>query len=171
MKTIYLARHAKSSWDSAVTNDFDRPLNERGEADAIKVGEELMRLAWFPEKFIVSPAIRAKQTCEVYCEIIGYPVADIEWNEKIYEAHTVTLLQLLTSLDEYTQSVMLIGHNPAIENLLVHLCGSAKVSEHQQQDGKLFTTANIAKITTDAAWQDLAMEEMSLRQLLRPKEI
>lgn len=171
MKTIYLARHAKSSWGNPVKTDFDRPLNKRGQADAIKMGEELKRLAWLPEKIIASPAIRAKQTVKAYCEIIDYPIQSIEWNSEIYAAYIITLLQLLTNLSENTKSVMLVGHNPALEDLLVHLCGYAKVSQCQQKDGKIFTTANIAKITTNVAWKDLVMDEMQLEGLLRPKEL
>jgi len=171
MKTIYLARHAKSSWSSGADTDFDRPLNERGEADAIKIGEELKRLDWLPEKIIASPAIRAKQTCEVYCETLGYSVRDIEWNSEIYEARTITLLHLLASLDETTKSVMLMGHNPAMEDLLVLLSGYSTVCKHQQSDGKIFTTANIVKLTTDATWTELVSDEIRLEKLLRPKEI
>ena len=171
MKTIYLARHAKSSWNSVAVSDFDRPLNRRGEADAVKMGEELKRLDWLPEKIIASPAIRAKQTCKSYCEILDYPVANVEWNSEIYAAHMITLLQLLLSLNESINSVMLIGHNPAMEDLLVHLCGYSKVSEQQQKDGKIFTTANVAKLSTNVEWKDLVMDEMSLDKMLRPKEI
>jgi len=171
MKTIYLARHAKSSWNSVAISDFDRPLNRRGEADAVKMGEELKRLDWLPEKIIASPAVRAKQTCKAYCEILDYPVANVEWNSEIYAAHTITLLQLLLSLNESINSVMLIGHNPAMEDLLEHLCSYAKVSEQQQKDGKIFTTANVAKLSINAKWKDLVMGDMNLDRLLRPKEI
>lgn len=171
MKTIYLARHAKSSWSSGAVTDFNRPLNERGHEDAIKIGEELKRLEWLSEKIIASPAIRAKQTCEIYCEILDYSVSDVEWNSDIYEAQTITLLYLLSSLNESTKSVMLIGHNPAMEELLVLLCGHSTVSQHQQSDGKIFTTANIVKLTTDATWTQLVTDEIRLEKLLRPKEI
>ena len=171
MKTIYLARHAKSSWNSGSDTDFDRPLNSRGEADAIKMGEELLRLSWMPEKIIASPAIRVKQTCQAYCEILGYQIGNIEWNSEIYSAYTITLLQLLTGLNESTQSVMLIGHNPAMEELLVHLCGHSQVNDQQQSDGKIFTTANVAKLTTNATWKNLVTDEMKLEKLLRPKEL
>ena len=171
MKTIYLARHAKSSWNSDASSDFDRPLNKRGESDSEKIGKELKRLHWMPEKIIASPAIRAKQTCKAYCSELDYPLANVEWNSEIYAAYTVTLLQILTSLEESIKSVMLIGHNPAMEDLLVHLCGYAKINEQQQKDGKIFTTANVAKLTCNSAWKDLVTNEMHLEKLLRPKEL
>ena len=171
MKTIYLARHAKSSWNSITNSDFNRPLNKRGESDAVAMGEELKRLAWLPEKIIASPAIRVKQTCKSYCDILEFPQGEVEWNPDIYEAHTITLLQILTNLDEITNSVMLIGHNPATEHLLEHLCGATQVKEQQQADGKLFTTANVAKLTMHSQWKDLVMDELHLVNLIRPKEI
>lgn len=171
MKTIYLARHAKSSWDSGASSDFDRPLSHRGENDATRIGAELKNLNWLPEKIIASPAIRAKQTCNLYCDEIDFSLDHVEWNRDIYSAYMVTLLHLLASLKQDIQSVMLIGHNPAMEDLLVHLCGYASVAEYQQKNGKIFTTANIAKITTQVDWKDLIMEEAKLVSIMRPKEI
>lgn len=171
MKTIYLARHAKSSWNMNFTKDFDRPLNKRGEADAVKMGEQMKLLAWLPEKIIASPAQRVKQTSATYCDIINYPTENIEWNAEIYEAYTITLLQILTDLDQGINSVMLIGHNPSMEDLLVQLCGMAQVSERQQADGKIMTTANIAKVTSNGKWKDLVNDEIILEKLLRPKEL
>ncbi len=171
MKTIYLARHAKSSWDSGAESDFDRPLNDRGESDAIKLGKELKIQNWIPEKIIASPAIRAKQTCKSFCEGMEYPFDHVEWNRDIYSAYMVTLLHMLAALDEKVSSVMLLGHNPAMEDLLVHLCGYASAAEYQLKNDKLFTTANVAKIETSVDWKDLIMDEANLISILRPKEI
>ena len=171
MKTIYLSRHAKSSWDSLAATDFDRPLSKRGEADALRIGEELSRLGWFPDKIIASPAIRAKQTCKILCDSINYPIDKVEWNSEIYAAYMVTLLHVLASQDAAVNSVMLIGHNPAMEDLFVHLCGYEAINEIKQGNGKIFTTANVSKITTDVDWGNLVMHEAHLEKLLRPKEL
>jgi len=171
MKTIYLARHAKSSWNMNFSKDFDRPLNKRGESDAAKMGEEMKTRLWRPETIIASTAERVKQTCVAYCESIDYSINDIEWDANIYEAYTVTLVQILTRLDEGTNSAMLIGHNPAMENLLQQLVGNGKARTYQQSDGKLFTTANIAKLTFDGTWKDLILNDVELEELLRPKEL
>ena len=171
MKTIYLARHAKSSWNTEVTSDFERALNERGKADSIKMAEELRRLMWLPEKIIASPAVRVKQTCKAYCEILEYPLGEVEWNSDIYEAYAVTLLQVLANLDEGIQSVMLIGHNPSLEDVLMNLCGRSALKEHSQVNGKIFTTANIAKLITNSPWKDLITDDVLLDEILRPKEL
>jgi phosphohistidine phosphatase len=171
MKTIYLARHAKSSWDSDATTDYDRPLSQRGENDAIRMGAELANLGWLPEKISASPAMRAKQTCESLCDQLGISNNSIEWNEDVYAAYTVTLLQIITNQVESVSSVMLVGHNPSMEDLLVHFCGADQLRGSVQDNGKLFTTGNVAKITVDSSWKDLAMGDAKLEVLLRPKAL
>ena len=165
-KIIYLARHAKSSWSSQASNDFDRPLSQRDESDAHLIASELSKQNWKPEKIIASPALRAKQTCLAFCESLNIPDGIVEWDKNIYEAHMITLLQKLSSLPESLQSVMLIGHNPSMENLLLHL------SDHvpRQDNGKILTTGNVAKLSTSTLWEDMILQNMTLKGLLRPKE-
>ncbi len=170
-KTIYLARHAKSSWDSDADNDFDRPLSDKGFHHAKRMGAELNRLSWKPEIIISSPALRASQTCQTYCKQLGFPIAQVEWNKDFYSAYTVTLLHSLTSVNENTRSVMLVGHNPSMEDLLVHLCGETATSKHKQSNGKLFTTGNVMKLSFNGEWKDLVMSDNSLDGILRPKEL
>jgi len=168
-KIIYLARHAKSSWDSGVATDFERPLSGRGMADAVRMGDELLRLGWKPEKIISSPAVRAKQTCQTLCDKLDFAFDQVDWDEDIYAAYTVTLLQILSGLAESTQSVMLLGHNPAMEDLLEHFCGDASV--YRQKNGKLFTTGNVVKISAETSWKALTMCEAEIEKILRPKAL
>lgn len=171
MKTIYLARHSKSSWNSDASNDFDRPLSNRGFTDAEKMGKHLHHLEIKPEKIISSPATRAKQTCESYCEQLNIPRNKIEWNSEIYAAYTVTLLHILTAQPETVKSIMLVGHNPAMEDLLVHLCGDSTMDNQRQENGKLLTTGNVAEITVSVPWKQLVMHDAEFNFLLRPKEL
>lgn len=170
-KTIYLARHAKSSWTSNAPNDFERPLSERGLLNARSMGLELARLNWKPDIVISSSALRANQTSLILCKNIGFAFDHIVWNKEIYGAYMVTLLHILSSQSETISSTMLVGHNPAMEDLLLHLCGEGIWKHHAQENGKLFTTGNIAKISFDDSWKNLAMHESELVQLLRPKEL
>lgn len=170
-KILYLARHAKSSWNSDAHSDFDRPLSKRGKSDARRMGLELNSLDWRPDKIIASPAIRAKQTCHALCNALDILPQTVVWNRDIYAAYVITLLHLLSRQLESTKSVMLIGHNPAMEDLLVHLCSEFVYRTHSQKNGKLLTTGNVAKITLSADWKDLVMCEARLVQLLRPKEL
>jgi phosphohistidine phosphatase len=168
-KTIYLARHAKSAWNSPAPTDFDRPLNDRGMTDAIRIGKALKSMNWKPEKIISSPALRAQLTCLAYCKTIGFDELAVEWRKDFYAAYMVTLLQALTNLPETVKSVMLIGHNPAMEDLLEHLCGD--ISELLQKNGKLLTTGNVARLSIKSHWKNLLMNEATIVKLLRPKEL
>ena len=168
-KIIYLARHAKSSWKSDAITDFDRPLSNRGVSDAVGVGDALNRLGWKPEKVISSPAIRAKQTCKTLCEKLTIPVGSVVWNKDIYAAYVITLLHILSVLPESTKSVMIIGHNPAMEDLLLHFCEDA--NSYRQKDGKLLTTGNVVKISITSDWKDLTLCDAVLEKILRPKEL
>lgn len=170
-KTIYLARHAKSSWNLGFTKDFDRPLNKRGEQNAVTMAQALKARAWLPELILASPAMRAKQTCEAYCAGLGVPLQTVEWDASIYEAYTITLIQLLMRLPDTTQSVMLIGHNPSLDSVMEQLLESHSVRSAQQADGKLLTTGNVAKLVFTGNWQDLLAADISLDELLRPKTL
>ena len=170
-KTIYLARHAKSSWTSLARSDYDRPLSNRGIRDVANMGVKLKQLDWKPEVVISSPAVRATKTCRILCESIGYPSHQIIWDKNIYAAYMVTLLQILSHQAETTKSIMLVGHNPAMEDLLLHLCGEGLWQNHAQKNGKLFTTGNIAKISFNHSWKNLAIGNTELIKLLRPKEL
>ena len=170
-KTIYLARHAKSSWNSPAQNDFERPLSRRGMADAQRVASELAHRQWIPEKMISSPAERAKQTCHAFCEGIHYPQEDVIWEPALYGAYTITLLQLISHLPEALNSVMLIGHNPAMEDCLEHLCDAAVFEKLRQVNGKLFTTSNVARLHLSVPWKDIVMQQADLESLIRPKAL
>ena len=168
-KIIYLARHAKSAWDTAAPTDYDRPLSGRGMDDAIHMGKALNARGWKPEKIISSPALRAQLTCLAYCEYLGFDENLVDWRKDHYAAYMVTLLQSLTSLPETVSSIMMLGHNPAIEDLLVHLGGD--MTGYQQKNGKLFTTGNVVKLSVNEKWEDLMMSEPTMVKLLRPKEL
>lgn len=170
-KTIYLARHAKSSWTSLAKRDFDRPLSQRGLKDASLIGMHMDNLNWQPDTIISSPALRAKETCHLLSESIRFPANKIIWNNDIYAAYTVTLVHIINALPEYQQSVMLVGHNPSMEEFLAHLCGEDVWQDYAQTNGKLLTTGNIAKISFSGSWKNLTMGQASLARLLRPKEL
>ena len=170
-KTIYLARHAKSSWNSDAGSDYDRPLSERGFSDAKKMAKHLKAQNWEPDYVIASPALRVRQTLQAYAEALDLSSDQIEWNNNFYAAYTVTLLHALMRLPETIGSVMLVGHNPSMEDALFHLCDADELRTHQQKNGKLFTTGNIARLQLDTRWKELSMADAPLEALLRPKAL
>lgn len=114
MKTLYLLRHAKSSWDDPELRDFERPLNERGLHDVPEMARRFKSRHDGPDCMVSSPATRAKTTATLMAEHIGFPVADIVSNSELYFAGSAMFLRAASLLDQDCQSAMLVGHNPAI---------------------------------------------------------
>lgn len=121
MKTLYLVRHAKSSWKNQGLIDFDRPLNKRGKRDAPFMGEVLNDKKINPDFIISSSAKRAKKTATEIAAKIGFPLKKISFNDEIYEASMSTLVNLIKKLNNKYESVMIFGHNPGLTVLNNHI--------------------------------------------------
>jgi len=116
MKTLYLVRHAKSSWDYPDLDDFERPLNKRGMRDAPKMGKRLKERDILPDLLLSSPATRAINTAREIAYQIDYPEENIETDEEIYHAGKDILLRVLRAQNDSINSIMLFGHNPGFTN-------------------------------------------------------
>lgn len=121
-KTIYLVRHAKSSWKDAILSDYDRPLNKRGKQNAPEMGQRLAEKAILPDWLLSSPAKRAKHTAQAMASALGYPENKIHWLEELYHASSNYLLSQLQNISDQYESVMLVGHNPGLTELQNILC-------------------------------------------------
>lgn len=160
MKTLYIFRHAKSSWDNPNLADFDRPLNDRGLKTAPFMGEIMFKNNFQPELVLSSPAVRAKETVNLLKTSANLP-SKVEFDERIYEASPQTLLNVVSELDETAKSAMLVGHNPGLEGLIKVLTG-----EFEQMP-----TAALAVIDLETeSWNDITSESGKLRTIIRPKE-
>ena len=111
-KVLYIARHAKSAWDNPGVPDHDRPLMEKGINKTKLVAGFLSEKNVKPDLIISSSALRARQTAELIAEEIGYPEQEIKIESKIYGADEDDLFDILFSLPNDINSVMLVGHNP-----------------------------------------------------------
>jgi phosphohistidine phosphatase len=117
MKKLYLVRHAKSSWDDIAMDDFDRPLNDRGEKDAPHMAKLLKHRDVLPDRMISSPANRALSTCRAFAKVLGFEKKKIISEQKLYHAGSETILKVLAALPEHKGKedvVLLFGHNPGI---------------------------------------------------------
>jgi phosphohistidine phosphatase len=118
MKKLYLVRHAKSSWDNVEMDDFNRPLNERGEKDAPHMAKLLKHRDVVPDRMITSPANRALSTCLLFAKTLGFDKKRITSDQKLYHAGPDTIIKVLASLGEHKSGdeeiVLLFGHNPGI---------------------------------------------------------
>lgn len=123
MKTLYLIRHAKSSWEYPELTDHDRPLNKRGKRDAPKMGKRLQKRAVMPDLIISSTANRALTTCEIIADTIGYSKARIVADRNVYHAGCDTLLRVVNNVNDHFTSLMLVGHNPGFTDFANQLSG------------------------------------------------
>ncbi|ANT65918.1 SixA phosphatase family protein [Prosthecochloris sp. CIB 2401] len=123
MKTLVLVRHAKSSWESAAQDDFDRPLNQRGQHDAPIMARRVMEKGVRPDLLVSSPAMRAITTAEIFVVTMGLPQELLRENREIYEAGLNELVRIVRELPEGAETVLLFGHNPGITLLNKFLCG------------------------------------------------
>ena len=123
MKTLFLIRHAKSSWDDVSLPDKERPLNDRGRRDAPKMGERLAKRDVKPDLILSSPAVRALSTAEIIAGKLGYRRRDIVVTEQLYAAEVDDLLDVIHQLDDRLERVMLFGHNPELTGLAHRLTG------------------------------------------------
>ncbi|RRQ19970.1 SixA phosphatase family protein [Thiohalobacter thiocyanaticus] len=166
-KTLALLRHAKSDWDAGTT-DIDRPLNKRGKKDAPSLGRWLQRQAWRPQLILSSPAVRARQTIEAVIEQAGMQDVELRWEEELYLASRKSLLQRIRGLSQETKSVLLVGHNPGLEEVLEYLSRTAVPTTDSD---KLFTTANLALLRLDGNWKDAGRGTAELVELVRPRDL
>ncbi len=114
MKTLFLIRHAKSSWDNLDLADIDRPLNDRGKRDAVRMGKRLKEKGIHPELLITSPAKRAHSTCKRIAEALGCSLTQIIKEHTLYHAAPEQILTVLHTLKNNMDTVFAFGHNPGI---------------------------------------------------------
>ena len=114
MKTLYLLRHAKSSWNFNELSDQERPLNDRGRDDAPAMGKALAKRHIRPDLVVSSPAVRAMSTAVLVAREMQYPHDKIVVEPGIYGADVEDLLAVIHSLPDAAGSVLLVGHNPTI---------------------------------------------------------
>jgi phosphohistidine phosphatase len=150
MKIVLILRHAKSSWSDSGLADIDRPLNKRGKRDAPRIGTLLREEDSVPDLILSSPALRARKTAEAVGESSGYE-GEIEINDDFYPGDPQAYIETLQSLPDDIQSVMVVGHNPGLEELLDTLTGESAA----------LPTAALAKVQFSIrSWLELNEEPM-----------
>ena len=123
MKTLLILRHAKSSWKDAGLLDHDRPLNKRGKRDAPRVGRLILQQGLVPDLIISSTAKRARSTAKRVAKACGYG-GEIRSTPQLYHAPAGIYIEVLNYLSDDYSRVMVIGHNPGMEELVARLARS-----------------------------------------------
>ena len=161
MRTLYLLRHAKSSWKDANLADFDRPLSGRGRRAAETVGLFLKEKEITFDLVVSSPAVRARQTIEIVLRSAKQR-PELRFDERIYEATVGRLLEIVSQLENEHKAVLLVGHNPGMQELLALLTGQSEE----------YRTAALTKITfKNLKWAEVGNKKGSLEWLVKPKEL
>ena len=118
MKKIILIRHAKSDWDNPSLPDYDRPLADRGLRDAPQMATSLKNRGVHLDLICSSTAQRAKQTACITAKVLGYSEEEIHWEKSLYHASASHLLQVIQSQSDQVQTLVLVGHNPGLTELI-----------------------------------------------------
>jgi phosphohistidine phosphatase len=163
MKTLLLLRHAKSSWKNESLDDHDRPLNERGKKEAPKMGQLLLEEHLLPDIILSSDAKRCRRTVERVCDAAGYR-GETVLSSELYLANPATYLKAIARQSEQTSRLLVVGHNPGLEELLESLIGRYEP----------MTTAALAHIRFDnlERWSDTnASTRGELVKLWQPMEL
>lgn len=161
MKTLLLLRHAKAENGSAGLPDFDRALNDRGRKEAQAVGTFTRQQNLGLDLALSSPAKRARETTELVLSSAGL-VVEVRYEQPIYEAGPLRLLEVVSQIEEERGAVLLVGHNPGMEELLQLLTDRM---EH-------LATGTLAKVDLKtASWSKVLKEKGSLDWIVKPKEL
>lgn len=123
MKTLFLVRHGQSSWDDVKLADRDRPLTDKGRRDATKMGKRLAEAEVTVDAIVASPAMRALATAEAIARKLDFKRKHIAQDELLYSGQLDDLLQLIQKVGDDHKRVMLVGHNPLLSELVLHLAG------------------------------------------------
>jgi phosphohistidine phosphatase len=146
VRQLLILRHAKSSWANSSLDDWHRPLNERGLRDAPRVGEWLRARSLVPDLILTSDAIRARTTAQAVAASAGY-ARELGIEPSLYLATPADIITVVNRVpDDTARSVMIVGHNPGLEDLIEQLTG----------EGRDLPTAALVhlELLTDS-WRDL----------------
>ncbi len=162
MKTVLILRHSKSSWSNPGLADIDRPLNKRGKRDAPRMGAWLDAQELIPDLILSSPARRARKTAQAVSDYSSYD-GEIETVPDFYPGDPYTFIDTLMSIPDEYQSVMIVAHNPGLEELLYALSG----------ESARMPTSSLAQVELPLdSWRDLDDEiDGKLVNFWRVKEL
>lgn len=169
MKTLYLLRHAKSSWKDPRRDDFDRPLSKRGRAAAQDIGKFLAEHAIAPAHILCSPARRTRETLE-RAQKKWHRTTSIDYERSLYLADQASLAEHLRRLSDVLPSVMLIGHNPGLQNLALMIVGDDDPLRPQVNE-KFPTGALLVLSLSIERWRDVAPASGRIERLVLPRDL
>ena len=164
MKSLYLLRHAKSSWAEHGLSDKQRPLAKRGLHDAPMMGERFNSRGESLDRVISSPAVRAHTTAQLFCEACGFPPQDIELESDLYFLGSGSIEDVILNQDDQLRALMLVFHNPDITYFANSFDDEVRIDN--------VPTSGLIKLTCDIAqWRDWSRANTAFEYFDYPKNL
>jgi phosphohistidine phosphatase len=169
-KQLVLLRHAKSSWDDPFVEDFERPLAKRGRSAAAQVAAWFGRHRVQPDLILCSPAVRTRETLALVKDALG-DRAKVDYDKGLYLAEPDELLARIRAADDAVTCLMVIGHNPGMQELALMLLGPGAKKSRARLEEK-FPTAAIARFTVPVVhWTEVQPGGAALVDFVRPADL
>ncbi len=169
VKTLYLLRHLKSSWDEPGLPDRERPLAPRGRRAGKKLARRLRKERATPDVVLCSPSVRTRETLEAILPALGDPV--IEFRDELYAASGDELFEAVRGVAPDVSSVLVIAHNPGIQVLAIALAGRGDEEARERLDEK-FPTGALATLQFDVPrWAEVEPGAGELIGFVVPREL
>lgn len=164
MKSLYLLRHAKSSWAEHGLSDRERPLAKRGLHDAPMMGERFHSRGENLDRVISSPAVRAHTTAQLFCEACGFPSQDIETESDLYFLGSGSIEDVILAQDDAPQALMLVFHNPDITSFANSFDAGFRIDN--------VPTSGLLRLNCDIArWSDWSRDKSAFEYFDYPKNL
>ena len=169
MKTLTLLRHAKSGWDDPALRDVDRALNAKGRRAATTVGRHLRDQGLAFDRVVASPATRVMETLDAVAAGLGRKLAPA-WDKRLYLASAEQLVEVVAELPAEVDRVLLVGHNPGLQDLVLALVPDTAAPLREAVEEK-YPTASLAELTLAGGWSDVGSGTATLTRFVRPRDL
>jgi phosphohistidine phosphatase len=166
-KELLILRHGKSDW-STNNSDFERPLKKRGKRESQRLGAWMLEQKIIPDFILTSPAIRAFATAKKVCKAMQISANHIHSDSRIYMANTQTLKKIIQQLPKQAYRVLIVGHNPGLEELVLKLANKTIV---MPEDGNLLPTATLVYFKLKNDFSKLANHSATLQNITRASSL
>ncbi|HXZ68394.1 MAG TPA: histidine phosphatase family protein [Alphaproteobacteria bacterium] len=174
MKQLLLLRHAKSDRNGGL-EDFERPLNARGRKAAPKMAQAMLERSYLPDRALVSPALRTRETWQLMAPLFDELRVDIEFVDRLYLAPANHILSVIRQLTPEVLAPLIVGHNPGIEDLAARLLSEKQTAEGEEALERLkrkFPTCALAVLTFPIdSWSELGFGTGALIEFLTPSSL
>ena len=169
-RVVYLFRHAKSSWEDPTLADVDRPLAPRGRRACETMGRYMRFADVRPDVVLCSPSVRTRQTIETLLPALDGDVP-VAYEEALYHGGPDDLMDRLRRVPDKFNSVLIVGHNPALQALAVSLAGAGDPDEMARLRAKFPTAGMATLVLREDHWRDLAPDACELHSFVVPREL